>query len=190
MRQQVEAGRKKGLATASVERLFRQAPGVEQEERADSEPLLVGDLVRHRSLGWVGPLQEVRGTRAEVTVHGKRFSCELEDLTSAADVDPGATEAEAPVRSQGQTGDQVEVAEELNLIGLRVEPALEELDVYLDRALLSPLREVRVVHGFGTGRLRQAVRDRLRTHPAVSGSRPGRGNEGGNGATVVTLRKS
>ncbi|HVT60060.1 MAG TPA: Smr/MutS family protein [Thermoanaerobaculia bacterium] len=91
----------------------------------------------------------------------------------------------------GDLGDlemAVSVAPELNLIGQRVEPALEELDGYLDRALLASRRQVRVVHGHGTGRLRQAIRQHLRVHAAVSEMRPGEPNEGGNGATVVTLR--
>jgi DNA mismatch repair protein MutS2 len=80
------------------------------------------------------------------------------------------------------------VPQELNLIGQRVESALEELDVYIDRALLASRKQVRVIHGHGTGRLRQAVRDHLRGHPGVTGQRPGAPDEGGNGATVVTLR--
>ncbi len=76
---------------------------------------------------------------------------------------------------------------ELKLIGQRVEPALDELDLYLDRALLAGLAEVRVVHGHGSGRLRDAVREHLRDHPAVASHRPGRRREGGDGATVVTL---
>ena len=78
----------------------------------------------------------------------------------------------------------------MNLIGQRVEPALEELDRYLDRALLSSHRQVRVIHGFGSGRLRQAIREYLRPHPAVAKFRSGSGKEGGDGATVVTLNKS
>jgi len=69
-----------------------------------------------------------------------------------------------------------------------VEPALAELDDYLDHALLASRPEVRVVHGHGTGALRDAVRAHLRGHPAVSSQRPGQRNEGGDGATVVTLR--
>jgi DNA mismatch repair protein MutS2 len=77
---------------------------------------------------------------------------------------------------------------EINLIGVRVEPALEQLDSYLDRALLASRRQVRVIHGHGTGRLRQAIRDHLRSHAAVAEQRAGEPDEGGNGATVVTLR--
>ena len=77
---------------------------------------------------------------------------------------------------------------ELHLIGQRVEPALAELDAYLDRALLANRTTVRVVHGHGSGRLRKAVREHLRGHRAVSAHRPGEPDEGGDGATVVTLR--
>ena len=84
--------------------------------------------------------------------------------------------------------ESVEIPPEINLIGKRVEPALEELDSYIDQALLSHRREVRVVHGHGTGRLRQAVRDHLRGHSGVASVRSGAPNEGGNGATVITLR--
>jgi DNA mismatch repair protein MutS2 len=80
------------------------------------------------------------------------------------------------------------VPPELHLLGKRVEPALRELDDYLDRALLTSRAEVRVVHGHGTGALRDAVREHLRHHPAVAAQRPGARNEGGDGATVATLR--
>ena len=70
----------------------------------------------------------------------------------------------------------------------RVSRALEVLDAYIDQALLSSRKEVRVIHGHGTGRLRQAVREHLRGHRGVSTLRSGAPNEGGDGATVVTLR--
>ena len=81
-----------------------------------------------------------------------------------------------------------EAPPELHLIGLRVEEALEVLDGWLDRALADGRGEVRVVHGHGTGRLRDALRQHLRRHPAVAAFRAGAPNEGGNGATVVTLK--
>ena len=190
MRQQLEAGRKKRVPEAAVERLFQAAPRVELAEEFTAGSIEVGDEVRHSSLGWVGTLQEIRDTRAQVLVRGKRFRCELEDLAPAGSSDVSPADSKPAVRLQREAEDEAELDKELNLIGWRVEPALDELDSYLDRALLSPHREVRVVHGFGSGRLRRAVRESLRDHPAVSGSRPGRGNEGGDGATVVTMRRS
>ncbi len=77
---------------------------------------------------------------------------------------------------------------ELHLIGQRVESALEQLESYLDQAIRGPHREIRVVHGHGSGKLRQAVREHLRSHRAVASLRPGDPDEGGNGATVVTLK--
>ena len=144
----------------------------------------------HSRLGWVGTLQEIRDTRAVVLVRGKRFRCEMQDLVAATGSEEGVGESKPSVRLHREADDEAELDKELNLIGRRVEPALEEVDIYLDRALLSPHPEVRVVHGFGSGRLRRAVREHLRDHPAVSGARPGRGNEGGDGATVVTMRRS
>ena len=81
----------------------------------------------------------------------------------------------------------LETAAELNLIGHRVDEALDESDKFLDRALLEGKQAVRIIHGFGTGALRKAVREHLRKHPAVKSWRPGNENEGGDGATVAVL---
>jgi DNA mismatch repair protein MutS2 len=98
----------------------------------------------------------------------------------------------APLRPEalrGREGDIEEsVSPEINLIGQRVEPALEQLDAYLDQALLASRKQVRVIHGHGSGKLRQAVREHLRGHRGISEIRSGAPNEGGDGATVVTFR--
>ncbi len=79
------------------------------------------------------------------------------------------------------------VPAELHLRGLRVEPAVYELDRYLDQAALAGHAEVRIVHGKGTGAVRSAVHDRLREHPLVKSFRPGEEGEGDSGVTVVEL---
>ena len=76
---------------------------------------------------------------------------------------------------------------ELNLIGMRVEEALLELDKFLDNTLLAGKREVRIIHGIGTGALMRGVREHLARSPHVASFRKGEGFEGGDGATVVTL---
>ncbi|HEV8516340.1 MAG TPA: endonuclease MutS2 [Candidatus Limnocylindrales bacterium] len=75
----------------------------------------------------------------------------------------------------------------LDLRGARVEEALELLDSYLDRAAVAGLPRVTVVHGHGSGALRDAVREVLRDHPLVREWRPGERGEGGDGASVVSL---
>ena len=186
---EVTQGRKKGLVSAGVKRLFEEAPKVEVPETTN-RPLEVGGQVCHRSLGWIGRLERVKDGQAEVAVHGKRVRCALEDLASVGENAPAESRHPPKVVVKISGAEDADVPVELNLVGSRVEPALEELDRYLDRALLSSRQQVRVIHGFGTGRLRQAVREYLRPHPAVDEFRSGRQNEGGDGATVVTLNKS
>jgi DNA mismatch repair protein MutS2 len=199
LRESFEAGRRRGLAAESVERLFAEAPAFEGAEPEPAGPLAVGQPVRHIGLGWQGVLEKLDAERAEVLVRGKRVRCRPEELAPARGDAPVSRPAPAPRAEEARPApggrrpgrdldESAAVAPELNLIGQRVESALEELDSYLDRALLASRKQVRVIHGHGTGRLRQAVREHLRSHPGVTEQRPGAPNEGGNGATVVTLR--
>ncbi|HKY33943.1 MAG TPA: Smr/MutS family protein [Candidatus Polarisedimenticolia bacterium] len=130
---------------------------------------------------------DARG-RAEVAVRGKRISVLL------ADLEPGGGQEEpraartppAGVRLDRRTGG--EPGAELNLIGARVEEALDRLDKFLDQACLAGHARVRVVHGHGTGRLKQAVRKALAGHVHVASWEPAGEREGGDGATIAVLR--
>ncbi|MDH5637188.1 MAG: Smr/MutS family protein [Nitrospinota bacterium] len=96
-----------------------------------------------------------------------------------------------PVRWEKEGGSEaVEEGEplEVHLRGMRAEAALEEVERTLDTAMSNKARLVRIIHGKGTGALRQAVREYLVTSPYVKDFRLGEPKEGGEGATVVTLR--
>jgi DNA mismatch repair protein MutS2 len=147
-----------------------------------------------RPLSKVGKILEVRERNVEVQLGRTVFTVGRGELLVRSE--PAAT-APRKARSGGprRGTDRVRVADEaaavgleLSLIGNRVDEALEKLDKYLDDAILAGHEQVRVIHGHGTGRLRDAVREFLRSHVQVLEIRAGRPNEGGNGATVVRLR--
>jgi DNA mismatch repair protein MutS2 len=77
------------------------------------------------------------------------------------------------------------VASSLDLRGARVDEALEALSRYLDDAGLAGLDKALVIHGMGTGAVRDAVRSAAAAHPLVKSIRPGQRGEGGDGATIV-----
>ena len=77
---------------------------------------------------------------------------------------------------------------ELNLLGYTVEEALAEVDRFLDHAMLSNQNTVYIIHGNGTGALRNAIQKHLRTHRGVKSFRLGRYGEGESGVTVVELK--
>jgi len=188
LRSEFRQGRRRDLARKAAERLLREPPELAEPAEEAGGPPRVGRGVRHRTLGWEGRLESVDGDRALVHVGGKKVRCRLDEL-AGIETPAGAGAAKTGERAAGHERGGEEVAAELLLLGLRVEEGLEALDDYLDRALRSGRSAVRVVHGHGTGRLREAVRAHLRSHPAVETQRPGAANEGGDGATVVTLRE-
>ena len=78
-------------------------------------------------------------------------------------------------------------ANEVHLRRLTVDEALLKLDQYLNDAFMAGLYQVRVIHGKGTGTLRQVVREHLAKHTLVKSHRPGGYGEGGAGVTMVEL---
>ena len=76
---------------------------------------------------------------------------------------------------------------ELDLRGKRADEVEVELDAYLNDASLANLPEVRIIHGIGTGVVRQIVRQYLASHPLVNSFRSGKREEGGDGVTIVKL---
>jgi DNA mismatch repair protein MutS2 len=144
-------------------------------------PLLPGDLVWIPSLQGSGQVAAVNGNEVEVNV-GK-FRLKL----SPNRVELRQRGGQEAVQSSGAEPQPPSPGMELDLRGMTVDEMLAELDRYLDTAYLARLPYVRIIHGKGTGALRQAVRDQLRNHPLVSSYRAGEGNEGGEGVTVAKL---
>lgn len=85
--------------------------------------------------------------------------------------------------------EKIEKKEVLKLIGLNVEEALEEIEKILNKAFLERISKVYLVHGHGTGRLRESVREYLKNHPLVKNFKFADPAEGGTGVTIVYLEE-
>jgi DNA mismatch repair protein MutS2 len=153
---------------------------------AEQRDVRVGEKAEHRKFKITGEVVSIDGQKAVLNVNGRRMTVERRDLVPKG----GAPQPQADKRPRhvAKSGDDVApISAELNLIGARVEEALDASDKFLDRALLEGKQAVRIIHGFGTGTLRKAVREHLRKHPAVRSWRAGGENEGGDGATIAVL---
>lgn len=91
------------------------------------------------------------------------------------------------MRSNKHRTNAIPVTNELRLRQLTVEEALLKLDKYLNDAFMAGLYQVRIIHGKGTGKLRQVVREQLSKHPLVKSYRPGEYGEGEAGVTIAEL---
>ncbi len=177
-----------GRAEAIAERLpALEAP--QPEPPAEVRDWQVGDRARSRTGGWEGRIaaMERGGRRATMEAGGMRVSVDVEDLASALGQAETAGAAAGTNATALRLSSARTVASSLDLRGARVEEALEALDRYLDDASLAGLASVLIIHGLGTGALRDAVRVAAGGHPLVKSVRAGERGEGGDGATIVKL---
>ena len=155
----------------------------------------VGERARSRSGGWEGRVAALErgGRRATIESGGMRVSVGIDDLEPALGSGPdpgrgGAAPAAATSNAARLRLDRARtVASSLDLRGARVDEALDALARYLDDAALAGLDRVTIIHGLGTGALRDAVRSQAAGHPLVKDLRPGERGEGGDGATIITF---
>jgi DNA mismatch repair protein MutS2 len=148
----------------------------------------VGDRVRVQELGIVGEvLAAPEHGDVEVATGGKRLRVPRSALLRVSGGGAGTPRVQRfsvpAVKSSGA------VPAEINLVGLTVDEALPKVDKLLDDAAVAERREIRVIHGFGSGRLRRAVAGLLEGHPHVAAFRAGGAREGGGGVTIVELKE-
>jgi DNA mismatch repair protein MutS2 len=152
----------------------------------------LGQRVLLPALQTTGVVTELGGEQVEVQIGRLRVRARLKELALPADSADGRSEE--PVRPRAApTATRIMAAPEpppfeLDLRGMVVDEALEELERRLDAASYAGLPFVRIIHGKGTGRLRQAIREALRSNPYAATFRSGSEAEGGDGVTVVHLK--
>ncbi len=161
--------------------------------------LQVGDRVK-TNLGSIGIIDRIKGNQAELRVGSlhmreKLANLELiEDQGRAMTVKDGALErmrkraATELHLHAGNPDSKSQIPNELNLIGKTTDEAADLVDKFLDAAFLNGHREVRIIHGHGTGALRKAVAELLADHPHVARFAAAPQEQGGSGATIAELQ--
>ncbi len=151
----------------------------------DSTPpkdIRIGDYVYITRLRTNGVVVRLQNGEAEVQIGRLRLKSLIDELQLKKNTDDDRNTktkiVDKSIESPGM---------ELHLRGQRIEDGLENLDDYLTDAIIAELPWVRIIHGKGTGKLREAVRKTLKAHPEVKSFRRGEQGEGGDGVTVAIL---
>jgi DNA mismatch repair protein MutS2 len=176
------------LRQTETELINQLKPQGDLPERLPLKSIKQGDQVHVNSLGYNAVVLSLDSRQVKARVRAGRM--ELDVLLTDLSAPQGSTGRSVKKTTAAPWKMDIVESEqrELKLIGMRVDEALAELEPFINHAHAAGLREVRIIHGVGSGRLRDAVREELERHPLVEGHRPGEPHEGRDGATVVTLR--
>lgn len=151
------------------------------KEDVSLENIEVGDWVKLKSTNQQGQVLQLKKKQVVVNINGIRMEVSLSQLLRAE-----APKAQKQVSIKHESIASVPL--ELNVIGYRVEEALPLVSRYIDDCLRAKMPFARIIHGHGTGALRQAVHTLLAKQDRIESYRLGGQGEGGVGATVVTFK--
>ena len=164
--------------------LAHSARSMEEKPAVDPAAFTVGGEVMHRMWNRKAVLRELdeKNGKAKIDLNGVTMWAPLSDLQ------PAGASAAAPKGSVTARVSRPVSFLRLDLRGKRADLALAELEQFLDRSLLSGVEGVEIVHGRGTGALRKAVHELLRTFPGVASYHTAPEDQGGDGMTQVLFR--
>ncbi|WP_053218973.1 endonuclease MutS2 [Virgibacillus senegalensis] len=161
--------------------LSKKQPNVPKENKQTNQELHPGDEVKLLTLNQQGTiLEKVNEKEFLVQVGIMKMKAKRKDLQFVKREQPLVEKPMATVK-----GSSYHVKTELDLRGERYEDALQELEKYVDDALLAGYPRVSIIHGKGTGALRNGVQEFAKRHPRIKSYRAGGMNEGGSGVTVL-----
>ena len=174
--------------------LLKKAPKAKNPKQtsasAAAKPLAIGDFVKLDGQGAPGTIIDLQGQNAMVAFGQLKTSVKLSRLTPTLSRPATAAGAASFVSEQTTSAirqKQLQFKRELDVRGMRVDEALQAVTYFLDDAIQFNQGEVRILHGTGTGALRQAIRQALDTTPGVASYRDEHPQFGGAGITVITL---
>ena len=158
-----------------------------EEEVPENYEYHVGDAVELRGSSQVCEVIAVKKKDITIVMNGREMHVKKNQIRPSVHVIPHMKK-QSHVTIDTHRDIFSAMPQEVNLIGLHVDEAMDKLDAYLDQVVLNGLKTCRVIHGDGTGRLRKAVHERLKKNPNVKSYRLGMPQEGGTGATIVTMK--
>lgn len=150
-------------------------------QSADKRPIRLGDTVWLPNLKSAGTVLSLTASEAEVQIGRLRVRAKMDELQLAKAGEARRLAVVAPAYAPSSPG------MEIDLRGQSVDEGLTALDRYLDSAYAANLPWVRIIHGRGTGKLRQAIREALSANELVASHQPGADSEGGEGVTIARL---
>ncbi len=151
----------------------------------DVKKLSVGDEVYVKSFNNTGTINGIKEKKGEIEVLFGNIKSTVK-LSDCFNAKKQAIQSEKPKVSRSVERSSPKA--EINIIGKTVAEGVEEVEKFIDQAVVSNIPEIRIIHGMGTGKLKKGVWDYLKTNKNVSEYRLGRYGEGESGVTVVTLK--
>ena len=161
-----------------------------QQKALDPKKLKKGDTVKIVSMGLKGTVSTLPDAKGGLFVQCGiiRTQTNVKDLVLVEENDISTPKPQSSGTGKIKMSKSLSVSTEINLLGKTVDEAISLLDKYLDDAYLAHLPSVRVVHGKGTGALRNAVQSHLKRLRYVKEYRLGEYGEGDAGVTIVTFK--
>ena len=153
----------------------------------NSRPLRAGDTVNILTFGGKGTVLKPADEKDEVLIQAGVLKIKV--LKTDLEL---VEETKAPPKTHVTASKSMKDAPSISLScdvrGRALDEAIQEVDLYLDNAVMAGYHEVTIVHGKGTGVLRAGIQQHLRKHPLVKSSRLGKYGEGEDGVTIVNLK--
>lgn len=187
---QVSLGNKRSAFSRTLE-------SADSDAQMNDAPIAVGARVR-TSFGSVGTVEKIDKDSAEVLVGAMRLREKLSNLQTVSNQADQTNESnkqsrgeklQAQAKNSNLRLDTEDLSAELNLIGRTTADAEYEIDRFLDEAYLAALPQIRIIHGFGTGALKNFVHHFLKGHPHVARYSFAPPDQGGQGATIAELKQ-
>ena len=151
-----------------------------------NENIELNQYIAIKSLGIEGKVTRIQGNKITVTskdgfsINTTKDACEI--------IEPPKEVLKSTINVDNYILNQKSVSQSINLVGYRVDEAIIALDKYLDDCILRGLKEVKIIHGYGSGKLRMGIHDFLKNKSSVKSFHIGNELEGGSGSTICILK--